>query len=147
MPPEASALNHGLSQVFDAVAQAPQYTTTTVQPNLGGFHASLGQTSSSNPSTNLLPMQQKAPIASQPGVQVMPQVGCNYPAMPTSYQHTVQPNQQATGVHQGHMHAGFQNQASAAQPMNPFQQVNGPQIVANVPIAEDRGPQRYAEGY
>jgi hypothetical protein len=80
-------------------------------------------------------MQQKAPIVSQPRVQVIPQVGCNYPVMPTSYQpsanfvpmnannnwsgqfpiqHTVQPNQQAAGIHQGHMHAGFQNQASAA---------------------------------
>jgi hypothetical protein len=31
--------------------------------------------------------------------------------------------------------------------MNPFQQVNGPQVMANMPIAGDRGPQRYAEGY
>ena len=45
------------------------------------------------------------------------------------------------------MQAGFQNQASAAQPMNPFQQVNGPQVTANIPIAGDRGPQRYVEGY
>jgi hypothetical protein len=45
------------------------------------------------------------------------------------------------------MQAGFQNQASAAQPMNHFQQVNGPQVMANMPIAEDRGPQRYTEGY
>jgi hypothetical protein len=61
-------------------------------------------------------------------------------------QHTVQSSQQATGIHQGHMHAGFHNQASVAQPMNPFQQINGPQIAANLPIAGDRGPQRY-EGY
>jgi hypothetical protein len=139
MPPEPSTVNHGLSQVFDAagktpipsaglpIAQAPQYITTTAQPSLGRFQASLGQTSGSSPSASLLPMQQKAPIISQPGVQVMPQVGYNYPAMPTSYQpsansvpmntnnwsgqfptqHTVQPNQQVTGVHQGHMHAGF----------------------------------------
>jgi hypothetical protein len=45
------------------------------------------------------------------------------------------------------MQVGFQNQASAAQPMNPFQQVNGLQVAANMPIARDRGPQRYAEGY
>jgi hypothetical protein len=51
------------------------------------------------------------------------------------------------GIHQGHMQVGFQNQASVAQPMNPFQQVNRPQVMANMPIAGDRGPQRYAEGY
>jgi hypothetical protein len=45
------------------------------------------------------------------------------------------------------MQAGFQNQVSAAQPMNPFQQVNGPQVTANMPIAGDHGPQRYVEGY
>jgi hypothetical protein len=45
------------------------------------------------------------------------------------------------------MQAGFQNQASAAQPMNLFQQVNGPQVAANMPIAGDRMPQRHVEGY
>jgi hypothetical protein len=45
------------------------------------------------------------------------------------------------------MQAGLQNQASAAQPMNPFQQVSGPQVMANMPIAGDRVPQRYVEGY
>jgi hypothetical protein len=45
------------------------------------------------------------------------------------------------------MQAGFQNQASVAQPMNPFQQVNGPQVTTNIPIARDRGPPRYVEGY
>jgi hypothetical protein len=98
MPPEPSAFNTGLPQVFDttgkatmtsagsSIAQVPQYTTaTTVQPTLGGFQMPLGQTSNSSPSANLLPVQQKAPIVSQPGVQVIPQVGCNYLAMPTSY--------------------------------------------------------------
>jgi hypothetical protein len=50
MPPEPSAFNPGLSQVFDTagkapmpsagspIAQVPQYTTaTTVQPTLGSF--------------------------------------------------------------------------------------------------------------
>jgi hypothetical protein len=64
-----------------------------------------------------------------------------------SIQHTVQQTQQVVGIQQGHVQAGFQNQASAAQPMNPFQQVNGPQVTANLPIAGDRGPQRYVEGY
>jgi hypothetical protein len=51
------------------IAQVPQYTTaTTVQLTLGGFQVSLGQKSSSSPSANLLPMQQKALIVSQPGV-------------------------------------------------------------------------------
>jgi hypothetical protein len=98
----------------------------------------------------------------------MPQAGYNYPAMPANYQpsanfvpmnannswsgqfptqHTVQQNQQIAGIHQGHMQADFQNQASAALPMNPFQQVNEPQVMANMPIAGDRGPQRFAEGY
>jgi hypothetical protein len=45
------------------------------------------------------------------------------------------------------MQAGFQNQASVAQPMNPFQQVNGPQVMTNMSIAGDHGPQRYAEEY
>jgi hypothetical protein len=69
MPPEPSVFNHGSLQVFDAagktpmpsagspIAQVPQYTTaTTVQPTLGGFQVSLGQTSNSSPSVNLLPM-------------------------------------------------------------------------------------------
>jgi hypothetical protein len=62
-------------------------------------------------------------------------------------QHAVQQNQQVAGIQQGHMQASFQNQASAAQPMNPFQQVSGPQVVANMPIARDHVPQRYMEGY
>jgi hypothetical protein len=45
------------------------------------------------------------------------------------------------------MQASFQNQASAAQPINSFQQVSGPQVAANMPIAGDRVPQRYMEGY
>jgi hypothetical protein len=101
---------------------------------------------------------------SQPGVQFTPQAGyanC-YPTMSASYQpsaslvpmssnngwsgqlpvqHAVQQNQQ------GHMQAGFQNQASAAQSMNPFQQISGPQVAANIPIVGDRVPQRYVEGY
>jgi hypothetical protein len=92
----------------------------------------------------------------------MPQAGYNYPTISANYhpsanfvpmnsnngwsgqlpvQHTVQQNPQVAGIHQGHMQAGFQNQTSAAQPMNPFQQVNGPQVTANMPIAGDRGPQ------
>jgi hypothetical protein len=35
-------------------------------------------------------------------------------------QHTVQQNQQVAGIHQGYMQAGFQNQASATQSINPF---------------------------
>jgi hypothetical protein len=31
--------------------------------------------------------------------------------------------------------------------MNPFMQVSGPQVAANMPIAGDRMPQRYVEGY
>jgi hypothetical protein len=181
MPPESSAFNPRLPQVFDAagkapiplaispMAQVPQYaTSTTVQPTPGGFQMPLVQTSNSSPSASLLPMQQKAPAMSQPGVQFMPQPSYNYPTISANYhpsanfvpmnsnngwsgqlpvQHTVQQNQQVAGIHQGHMQAGFQNQASAAQPMNPFQQVNGPQVTASMPIAEDRGPQRFTEGY
>jgi hypothetical protein len=45
------------------------------------------------------------------------------------------------------MQASFQNQTSVTQPMNSFQQVGGPQVTVNMPIAEDRVPQRYMEGY
>jgi hypothetical protein len=62
-------------------------------------------------------------------------------------QHAVQQNYQVAGIQQGHMQAGFQTQASAAQPMDPFQQVSGPQVAANIPIAGDRVPQRHVEGY
>jgi hypothetical protein len=31
--------------------------------------------------------------------------------------------------------------------MDPFQQVSGPQVAANMLIAEDRVPQRHVEGY
>jgi hypothetical protein len=120
----------------------PQYTTaTTVQPTPGSFQMPLVQTSNSSPSASLLPMQQKAPAMSQPRVQFMPQASYNYPAISANYQptvnfvpmnsnnswsgqfpvqHIVQQNQQVAGIHQGHMQAGFQNQASAAQPINPF---------------------------
>jgi hypothetical protein len=181
MPPESSAFNPGLPQVFDAAGKAPmpsagspiaqvsQYTTTTtVQPTPGSFQMPLVHTSNLSPSASLLPMQQKAPAMSQPGVQFMPQAGYNYPVISANYQpsanfvpmnsnnswsgqfpaqHTIQQNQQVAGIHQGHMQADFQNQASAAQPINPFQQVNVPQVTTNVPITRDRGPQRYAEGY
>jgi hypothetical protein len=170
MPPESSAFNPGLPQVFDAAGKAPipsaispmaqvsQYATaTTVQPTTGGFQMPLVQTPNSSPSASLLPMQQKAPAMSQPGVQFMPQAGYNYPTISANYQSSasfvpmssnngwsgqlpVQQNQQVAGIHQGHMQAGFQNQALAAQPMNPFQQVNGPQVTANMPIARDRRP-------
>jgi hypothetical protein len=46
----------------------------------------LGQTPNSSPSASLLPMQQKAPSISQPGVQFMPQAGYNYPAISANYQ-------------------------------------------------------------
>ena len=180
MPPESSAFNPRLPQVFDAVgrapipsvvspmAQVPQYAaTTSVQPTPGGFQMPMVQTFNSSPSASLLPMQQKAPAVSQTGVQFMPQTSYNYPTISANYQpsvsfvpmssnndwsgqlpvqHTVQRNQQVAGIQQGRMQAGFQNQASAAQPMNPFQQANGPQVTANMPIAGDRGPQRYVEG-
>jgi hypothetical protein len=114
MPPESSAFNSGLNQVFDAagkapmpsavspITQVPQYATaTTVQPTLGGFQMPLVQTSNSSPSVSLLPMQQKAPAMSQPGVQFMPQAGYNHPTISANYngwsgqlhvQHTVQQN-------------------------------------------------------
>ena len=98
MPPESSAFNPGLPQVFDAVgkapipsavspmAQVPQYATaTTVQPTPGGFQMPLVQTPNSSPSASLLPMQQKAPAMSQTGVQFMPQAGYNYPTMSANY--------------------------------------------------------------
>jgi hypothetical protein len=141
MPPESSAFNPGLPQVFDAagkapmpsavspIAQVPQYAiATTVQPIPGSFPMPLVQTSNSSPSASLLPMQQKAPAMSQPGVQFMPQASYNYPAISANYQpsanfipmnsnnswsgkfpaqHTVQQNQQVVGIHQGHMQAGF----------------------------------------
>jgi hypothetical protein len=162
MSPELSAFNSGLPQVFDTAGKAPVSSTvspmtqvpqcatsTTVQPTSGGFQMPSFQALNTNPSTSLLPMQQKASAMSQSGVQFMPQVGyasC-YPAMSASYQpsvsfipmssnngwlgqlsiqHAVQQNQQVAGIQQGHMQAGFQNQASAAQPMNPFQQVSRP---------------------
>jgi hypothetical protein len=81
MPPESSAFNPELPQVFDAVGktpipsavspmtQVPQYaTSTTVQPSSGGFQMPLVQTSNLSSSASLLPMQQKAPAMSQPGV-------------------------------------------------------------------------------
>jgi hypothetical protein len=62
-------------------------------------------------------------------------------------QHAVQHNYQVEGIQQGHMQADFQTQASAAQPMDPFQQVSGPQVAANMPIDGDRVLQRHVEGY
>jgi hypothetical protein len=147
MPPELSAINSRLSQVFDIagkapvllaasvspMTQVPQYTTsTTVQPTSGGFQVPSFQVPNTSPLASLLPIQQKAPAMSQPGVQFMPQAGyanC-YPTMSASYQpsasfipmssnngwsgqlpiqHAVQQNYQVAGIQQGHMQAGFQN--------------------------------------
>jgi hypothetical protein len=99
MPPESSAFNPGLPQMFDAagkapipsavspMAQVPQYATaTTVQRTPGGFQMPLVQTPNSSPSASLLPMQQKVPAMSQPRVQFTPQAGYNYPTMSANYQ-------------------------------------------------------------
>ena len=59
----------------------------------------------------------------------------------------MQQNHQVAGIQQGHMQVGFQNQASAGQPMNPVQQIGRPQAVANMPFAGDRMPQRHMEAY
>jgi hypothetical protein len=107
---------------------------------------------------------------SQPGMQFMPQAGyanC-YPTMSASYQlsasfipmssnngwsgqlhvqYAVQQNYQVAGIQQDHIQAGFQNQMSAAQPMDPFQQVSEPQVAVSMPMAGDRVPQRHVEGY
>jgi hypothetical protein len=83
MPPELSAINSGLPQVFDAagkapislvapispMTQVPQYaTSTTVQPISGGFSVPSFQAPNTSSSASLLPMQQKAPTMSQPRV-------------------------------------------------------------------------------
>jgi hypothetical protein len=83
----------------------------------------------------------------QPSANFVPMSSNNGWSGQLPAQHIVQQNQQVAGIQQGHMQAGFQNQASAAQPMNPFQQFSGPQVTANMPIAGDRVPQRYVEGY
>jgi hypothetical protein len=98
MPPESSAFNPRLPQVFDAagkvpipsavspMAQVPQYaTSTTVQPTSGGFQMPVVQTPNTSPSASLLSMQQKASAMSRPGVQFMPQAGYNYPTMSVNY--------------------------------------------------------------
>jgi hypothetical protein len=101
MPQGLSAINSGLPQVFDTagkavvssaapvslMTQVPQYTTsTTVQPISGGFQVPSFQAPNTSSSASLLPMQQKAPAMSQPGVQIMPQASyanC-YPTMSAS---------------------------------------------------------------
>jgi hypothetical protein len=50
----------------------------------------------------------------QPSASFVPMNSNNSWSGQLPVQHTVQQNQQ------GHMQAGFQNQASATQPMNPF---------------------------
>jgi hypothetical protein len=103
MPPELFAISSGLPQVFDAagktpvssatpvspMTQVPQYaTSTTVQSISGGFQVPSFQAPNTSSSAILLPMQQKAPAMSQPGVQFMPQAGyanC-YLTMSASYQ-------------------------------------------------------------
>jgi apolipoprotein N-acyltransferase len=104
------------------MTQVPQYaTSTTVQLISGGFQVPSFQAPNTSSSASLLPMQQKAPAMSQPGVQFMPQAGyaiC-YPTMSASYQpsasfipmssnngwsgqlpvqHTVQQNYQVAGI-------------------------------------------------
>jgi hypothetical protein len=101
MPLELSAFNSSLPQVFDTAGKAPvssaispmnqvpQYATSTiVQSTLGGFQMPSFQAPNTSPSTSLLPIQQKAPTMSQPGIQFMPQAdyaNC-YPTISASYQ-------------------------------------------------------------
>jgi hypothetical protein len=95
MPPELSAFNSGLPQVFDAIGktpvslavspmnQVPQYVTSTSE----GFQMPSFQAPNTSPSASLLPMQQKAPAMSQSEMQFMPQAGyanC-YPTISVSY--------------------------------------------------------------
>jgi hypothetical protein len=81
MPPELSAFNSGLPQVFDAAGKAPvssaissmnqvpQYaTSTTVQSTSGGFQMPSFQAPNTSPSASLLPMQQKAPAMILPRI-------------------------------------------------------------------------------
>jgi hypothetical protein len=72
MPPEVSAFNSRLPQVFDAAGKAPVPSavsrSTTVQLTLGGFQMPSFQAPNTSPSASLLPMQQKAPAMSQPGL-------------------------------------------------------------------------------
>jgi len=56
------------------------------------------------------------------------------------FSHTAQQNHQVVGVQQGHMQAGFQNQAPAVQLMILTQQIGGPQAMANMMFAGDRVP-------
>jgi hypothetical protein len=64
-----------------------------------------------------------------------------------TFPHIAQQNHQVVGVQQGHMQAGFQNQAPAAQPMNLTQQIGGPQAMANMMFDGDHVPQRHVEAY
>jgi hypothetical protein len=83
MPLELSAINSRLPQVFDAagkapassaapispMTQVPQYAiSTTVQPTSEGFQVPSFQAPNTSSLTSLLPMRQKAPAMSQPGV-------------------------------------------------------------------------------
>jgi hypothetical protein len=45
-------------------------------------------------------------------------------------------------------YAGWLSESSiASSAMNPIQQIGGPQVVANMPFAGDRMPQRHVEAY
>jgi hypothetical protein len=56
----------------------------------------------------------------QPSASFVPMSSNNGWTGQLPVQHAVQQNQQVVGIQQDHMQAGFQNQASVAQPMNPF---------------------------
>jgi hypothetical protein len=83
----------------------------------------------------------------QPSVSFIPMSSNNGWSGQLPVQHAVQQNYQVAGIQQGHMQASFQNQASAAQSMDPFQQVSGPQVAVNMPMAGDHVPQRHMERY
>jgi len=126
------------------------------------------QVPNASSSVNPLPTQHRALIMNQPTTHFMSQGGYVNPAMTANYQpsasfvpmnanngwlgqlptqHIVQQNHQVAGIQQGHMQIGFQNQASATQPMNPIQQIGRPQVVANMSFAGDRMPQTHVEAY
>jgi hypothetical protein len=59
-------------------------------------------------------------VSYQPSANFVPMNSNNGWSGQLPVQHIVQQNQQVAGIQQGHMQAGFQNQALVAQPMNPF---------------------------
>ena len=139
------------------MAQNPQYSTTiTSRPVTGIFQMPTFQIPNANSSADPMPTHQRfmtqtrfvnlaMTVNYQPSAGLVLMNANNGWTGQFVFPHMTQQNHQATGLQQGQMQVGFQNQGPANQSMNIAQQIGGQQAMANAMFPRDRAPQRHME--